>query len=139
MERAARLAHDDTPQTKLGKLDALLAQTSTSMADAVLLAEMLSLLKDRHFPTLELNPQQCRQRILQALISQIEALTLVDRIATLPVLLSVTFRSKFYPPWISQPHVMALTINRLAQRDVGPMIDSGKLHAWVWQELIIRA
>ena len=32
MERAAGLAHDDTPQAKLDKLDAVLAQTSTSHA-----------------------------------------------------------------------------------------------------------
>ena len=31
MERAAGLAHDDTPQAKLDKLDAVLAQTSTSI------------------------------------------------------------------------------------------------------------
>src|SRR6476646_3802637 len=31
MERAAGLAHDDTPQARLDKLDALLAQTSTSI------------------------------------------------------------------------------------------------------------
>ena len=37
MERAAGLAHDDTPQAKLDKLDALLAQTSTSKQDAALL------------------------------------------------------------------------------------------------------
>src|ERR1700738_4668246 len=43
MERAARLAYDDTLQTKLDKLDVLLAQTSTSKQDAVLFAEMLSL------------------------------------------------------------------------------------------------
>ena len=43
MERAAGLAHDDTPQAKLDKLDALLAQTSTSIQDAALFAEMLSL------------------------------------------------------------------------------------------------
>src|SRR5262249_678269 len=30
MERAAQLAHDDTPQARLEKLDGLLAQTSTS-------------------------------------------------------------------------------------------------------------
>ena len=35
MERAAGLAHDDTSQAKLDKLDALLAQTSTSKQDAV--------------------------------------------------------------------------------------------------------
>jgi len=30
MERAAGFAHDDTPQAKLDKLDAMLARTSTS-------------------------------------------------------------------------------------------------------------
>jgi predicted ATPase len=47
----------------------------------------------------------------------------VDRIRTLPVLLIVTFRPEFDPPWIGQPHVTATTINRLTQRDVGAMID----------------
>src|SRR5262249_29661157 len=47
----------------------------------------------------------------------------VDRIATLRVLLIVTFRPEFDPPWIGRPHVTALAINRLAQREVGAMID----------------
>jgi hypothetical protein len=38
MERAAGLTRDDAPATKLDKLDALLAQTSTSIEDAALLA-----------------------------------------------------------------------------------------------------
>jgi hypothetical protein len=42
MERAAGLKHDDKPQAKLDKLDAVLAQTSTSIQDAALFAEMLS-------------------------------------------------------------------------------------------------
>ena len=37
MERAAGLLYDDTPQQKLDKLDALLAQTSTSIRDAALI------------------------------------------------------------------------------------------------------
>src|SRR5262249_55468850 len=41
MERAAALTHEDTPQERLGKLDALLAQTSTSIEDAALFADML--------------------------------------------------------------------------------------------------
>jgi predicted ATPase len=45
-ERAAGFAHGDTLQTKLDKLDALLAQTSTSRQDAAVLAEMLSLPND---------------------------------------------------------------------------------------------
>ena len=67
MERAAGLAHDDKPQAKLDKLDAMLAQTSTSTADAALFAEMLSLPNDGRYPALELAPQQRRQRTLEAL------------------------------------------------------------------------
>jgi len=51
----------------------------------------------------------------------------VGQIANLPVLLIVTFRSEFEPPWIGRSHVTALTINRLAERDVRAMIDNAKL------------
>jgi hypothetical protein len=74
MARAAGLAHDDTTQTKLDKLDAVLAQTSTSKQDAALFADMLSLPNDGSYPTLELTPEQRRQKTLEALISQVEAL-----------------------------------------------------------------
>jgi hypothetical protein len=56
MERAAGLAHDDTPQAKLDKLDTLLAQSLTPRQDAALVAEMLSLPNDGRHPTLELAP-----------------------------------------------------------------------------------
>jgi predicted ATPase len=60
MERAAGFAHDDTPQTKLDKLDAVLAQTSTSKQDAALFAEMLSLQNDGRYPKLDLTSEQRR-------------------------------------------------------------------------------
>ena len=148
MERAAGLAHDDNPQAKLDKLDALLAQASTSKQEAALFAEMLSLPNDGRYPALDFAPEQRRQRTMEALIAQTEALTrqnpvlmifedahwtdptslelfgrVVDRIATLHVLLIVTFRPEFEPPWIGRPHVTALTLNRLAQRDIDAMID----------------
>jgi hypothetical protein len=47
----------------------------------------------------------------------------VDRIATLPALLLITFRPEFEPPWIGQPHVTVLTINRLTRHEVDAMID----------------
>ena len=50
MERAAGLAHDDTPQAKLDKLDTLLARSSTPPQDAALFAEMLSLPNDGRYP-----------------------------------------------------------------------------------------
>ena len=148
MERAAGLGYDDKPQAKLDKLDAVLAQTSTSPEDAALFAEMLSLPNDGRYPALELTPEQRRQRTMEALMAQTEALTrsspvlmifedahwtdptslelfgrAVDRIATLRVLLIVTFRPEFEPPWIGRPQVTPLTINRLAQRDIDVMID----------------
>ena len=52
MERAAGLAYDDKTQAKLDKLDAVLAQTSTSPEDAALFAEMLSLPNDGRYPAL---------------------------------------------------------------------------------------
>jgi class 3 adenylate cyclase len=75
MERAARFAHDDTPQVKLDKLDAVLALASTSKQDAALFAEMLSLANDGRYPALELAPQQRRQKTLKALTAQVEALS----------------------------------------------------------------
>jgi class 3 adenylate cyclase/predicted ATPase len=148
MERASGLARDDATQTKLDKLDAMLAQTSTAKQDAALFAEMLSLVNDGRYPALDLEPQQRRQRTLEALTAQLVALSrqnpvlmifedahwsdptsletfglVVDRVRSLPVLLVVTFRPEFEPPWIGRPYVMALTINRLAQRDIEAMID----------------
>jgi hypothetical protein len=47
----------------------------------------------------------------------------VNRIKTLRVLLVVTFRPEFEPPWIGRPHVTAVTLSRLPDRDVEAMID----------------
>jgi len=146
--RAAGLAHDDTPDERRDKLEAMLAQTSTTSHDVGLFAEMLSIPTDGRYPVLELTPQQRRQRTLEALLTQMEALTrqapvlmifedvhwidptslevlgrAVDRIASLRAFLIVMFRPEFEPPWMGLPHVTALTINRLAQRDVDAMID----------------
>jgi class 3 adenylate cyclase/predicted ATPase len=148
LERAAGLAHGDAPQAKLDKLDVVLAQTSTSVEDAALFAEMLLLSNDGRYPTLELAPPQRRQKTLEALIAQIEVLThsnpvlmifedahwsdptslealgrVVGRIASLRVLLIVTFRTEFEAPWIGRPHVTALAINRLTEGEVNAMID----------------
>ena len=71
IERAAGFRHDDTPHAKLDKLDALLAQSSTSPHDAALLAEMLLLPNDGRYPALELTSPERRQKTLEALVSQV--------------------------------------------------------------------
>jgi predicted ATPase len=75
MERAAGFAHDDTAEVKLEKLDALLAKSFTPREHGALLAEMLSLPNNGRYPTLELTPQQRRQRTLEALTAQLETLS----------------------------------------------------------------
>src|SRR5262249_1539844 len=47
----------------------------------------------------------------------------VRKVTSLRVLLIMTFRPEFEPPWIEQPHVSILALNRLAPREVGAMID----------------
>ena len=148
MERAAGLAHDDTAQAKLGKLDALLAQSHAASEDAALFAEMLSLTSDGLYPTIEMASEQRRQKTLEALTVQLEALSrqkpvlmifedahwadptsleafgrAVDRIRTLSVLLIVTYRPEFEPPWLGRPYVTALILNRLGVREIAAIID----------------
>jgi class 3 adenylate cyclase/predicted ATPase len=148
MERAAGLSRDDTVAVRLDKLDALLAQSSASPQDAALFAELLSLPNDGRYPAFNLAPEQLRKKTLEAFSSQLEVLSRVrpvlmifedahwtdpttleafgrtmDRIQPLRVLLLATFRPEFVPPWIGRPHVTALTINRMATRDVDAIID----------------
>jgi predicted ATPase len=109
---------------------------------------MLSLPNDGRYSVLELTPEQRRQRTLEALILQVQALArskpvlmivedahwtdpsslevfsrVVDRISALRVLLMVTFRPEFEPPWVGRPHVTVLTLNRLTRREIDAMID----------------
>ena len=167
MERAAGFIHADTAQAKLNKLDALLGQSFTPQQDAALFAEMLSLPNKGRYPTPELAPPQRRQKTLEALNAQLEALShsnpvlmifedvhwidptslealgrAVDRIRTLGVLLVVTHRPEFEAPWIGRPHVTALTVNRLGEREIAAMIErvtgNKPLPASIRQDIIER-
>ena len=148
MERAAGFKPDDVTQSKLDKFDALLAKSFTPRQDAGLLAEMLSLPNDGRYPNLELAPQQRRQRTLEALNAQIASLAKqtpvlmifedvhwidptslevlgrgISRNQGLGALLIITYRPEFEPPWIGQPHVTSLTLNRLALREIATLVD----------------
>ena len=168
MERAARFTHDDTAQAKLDKLNAVLALASTSKQDAALFAEMLSLPGDGRYPTLDLTSEQRRQRTLEALGSQIEALSrsnpvlmifedahwidptsleafgrAVDQIKTLPALLIVTFRPEFNAPWAGRSHVTSLALNRLGERRetaaiIARLVGNKELPADVMAEIVER-
>jgi DNA-binding winged helix-turn-helix (wHTH) protein/predicted ATPase len=147
-ERVAGFARDDVSQIKVDKLDALFALISISKQDAPLIAELLSVPNDGRYPTFNLAPQQWRQRTLDALTAQMEALSrrnplliifedvhwsdptsleacsrAVERLKSLRILMLVTFRPEFHAPWVGRPYVTSLTINRLSEREADAMID----------------
>jgi predicted ATPase len=129
---------------------------------------MLSLPNDGRYPALILAAQQRRQKTIEALTGQIEAIAqqspvlmiledahwadpsslevfsrLVDKIERLRVLLLVTFRQEFATPWIGRPHVTALTLNRLPPREVMALIEqvggNKPLPANIRQDIVERA
>jgi predicted ATPase len=64
------------------------------------------------------------------------------RIRGFRVLLVVTFRPEFDAPWVGRSYVTALTLNRLAERDISAMIDrvvgNKSLPANIRQDIIER-
>jgi predicted ATPase len=140
--RAAGFTPDDTPASKLDKLEALLARAEPPVEDVALLADLLSLPASERHPLPNLSPQRKKDRTLEALIRQLEGLArrqpvvmvfedahwidptsrelldlTVERVRSLPVLLIVTFRPEFQPPWIGQPQISMLALNRLDRHD----------------------
>ncbi len=128
--RAAGFAPADPPAAKLEKLEALLARAAPPDEDMAFLADLLSLPGSDRYPLPDLSPQRKKERTLEALIRRLEGLArrqpvvmifedahwidptsrelldlTVERVRNLPVLLIVTFRPEFQPPWTSEPHV----------------------------------
>jgi len=144
---AAEFAHDDPPTAKLEKLEALLADAAAPDEDVAFLVDLLTLqASDRH-PLPNLSPQRKKERTLQALLRQLQCLAqrqpvlmvfedahwidptsrelldlTVEWVRSLRVLLIVTFRPEFQPPWTGQPQVSILALNRLDRRDRSTLV-----------------
>ena len=75
IERAAGFERDDSADTKLDKLEALLRKAVPDIAEASpLLAELLSIDAAGRYAPLKLTPQAQKARTLGALIQQLEGL-----------------------------------------------------------------
>lgn len=148
LERAAAIAPDDRSEAKLDKLERLLSLAVADVADvAPLIAELLSIRSDGRYAPSDLTPQQRKSGTFAALLAQIEGLAaqnptlivledahwldpttveffglVVERIQRLPVLLVVTFRPEFSPPWTNHPHVMALALGGLARTQAAAVV-----------------
>ena len=146
-ERAAGFTREDSADQKLDKLEAVLARSEQRVAEsAPLFAALLSLPTER-YPMLNLSPQKQKEKTLEALAGQVEALAqqqpllliyedvhwmdattqeamdlLVPRLRNLPVLVLVTYRPEYSPRWTDQAHVTTLGLNRLGRRQGAELI-----------------
>jgi len=146
LERAAGFEPGDTAEAKLDKLEALLAESSSTDEDLALLADLL-LLPTGRYPPLAFTPLRKREKTLEALLLQLVTLAerspvliifedlhwmdptsrelldlAVERIERLPVLLIATFRPEFQPSWTDQSHVTTLTLGRLNRHESAALI-----------------
>jgi predicted ATPase/class 3 adenylate cyclase len=148
LQRAANFDRIDDGQ-KLDRLEQLLTRSMEDVAEAVpLLAALLSLPTNGRYPQLELGPQERKARTLEVLAAQLEGLAkrqpvllifedlhwidptsmdllelIVERAPTFPALLILTFRREFKSPWIGQPHVTSLALNRLNREQGTAMVE----------------
>ncbi|MCK1615531.1 AAA family ATPase [Bradyrhizobium sp. 159] len=148
LEQAAGFRREDTAETRLDKLVTVLALANRELSEAVpLLADLLSIPTGDRYPPLNLTPQKRKAKTLQVQVAQVEGLAarqpllmlwedvhwsdpttlesldlLIDRAATLRVLMILTFRPEFTPPWAGRPHVTLLSLNRLPPRHRAEMI-----------------
>ena len=148
LERVAlRFDREESPQQKLRKLEGFLVQYGLPLAEAVpLFAALLSLPLSADYDALPLPPEQQKQKTLHALLtillriaaqqpllfvmedlhwvdpSTLELLSLlVDQGPTTRILVLLTFRPDFNPPWTGRSHLTQVTLHRLRHRQAAEM------------------
>jgi predicted ATPase len=126
----------------------LLSQIAPEIvADAPLYAALLSIPTDGRYPALDLTPRRRKDLTIEALTCQVLTLArtkpvlfviedahwidpstleaanrFIEAVKTAPVLLLITFRPEFFPPWLDQPHVTMIQLNRLGRDKASAMI-----------------
>ncbi len=150
LERALAFTRNDTPTDKLHKLEDALASYAVPLAAMVpLFTALLSLPPPAHYPPLTLTSQRQRQKTLEALLtwlgqeadkhpvlfmvedlhwvdpSTLEFLSLLmDQSPTARIMVLLTCRPEFTPPWPSRAHLTSLTLSRLPRPEVERMVAS---------------
>lgn len=148
LERAARFEQEDSTATKLDKLETLLRPSASDLpATAQLFAALLSLPAEDRYGALELTPDQRRDFTFAALVEQIIALSrqrpvlfimedvhwidpttqnfvgeVMTQVADANVLMLVTHRPEFSPPWSGHSHLTSLALNRLSREQARKIV-----------------
>jgi class 3 adenylate cyclase/predicted ATPase len=168
LEHAAGIGREDSAETRLDKLVALLEPHSANpQQDIALLCELLGVDGGKHYPPLDLSARTRMERTLAALFAQLVGLSTrqpvlvtfedahwidqsthevlqlgIERLQTLPVLMVVTARPEFRPDWVGLSHVTLQTLNRLSRRECTVLIehltDGKPLPEQVLQQIVER-
>lgn len=141
LERALRFGRDESPESKLDKLEELIVNRyGRPLSDVRFIAAILSLPYEARYGALDLTPQKHKDETLRALVDLTEAAArrqptvimfedihwsdpttlevldlLVDRARTIPLLVVFTHRPDFQPKWTGHGHLMALNLSRLTR------------------------
>jgi class 3 adenylate cyclase/tetratricopeptide (TPR) repeat protein len=146
LERAAGFERGDAPAQKLIKLQNLLTLPEQD-ADLVLLADLLSLPRIGQRGLSEMAPQKRKEKTFDALLAQLRHLEqrrpvlmifedvhwsdpttlelfalIVEQAHHMRLLLVITARPEFTPPWPRHAHLTTLFLTRLSRRDATEVI-----------------
>lgn len=162
LERAAAFTPHDTPEVKLGKLEALLSNATEATDHVVpLFASLLSVAPGDRYERLELTPERQKQRTLEALVNQLLSLSAhqpvllifedahwadptslevleqaIKRVQGARVLVVITYRPEFTPPWRGFTHITSLALNRLGQEQCAAIVNYVTGHKKLPDELL---
>jgi TOMM system kinase/cyclase fusion protein len=168
LQRFLRLTREDTAEERLHKFEETLQPYGFLLQEVVpLLAVLLSLPLPDRYPPLTLTPQRQKQKTLEVLLawllaeaepqpvcfvmedlhwadaSTLEWLSLLtDQVSTARLLVLLTFRPDFRPPWAGRSHLHHLTLSRLSHKQAEAMVEritgDKALPAEVRQQLVTR-
>jgi class 3 adenylate cyclase/predicted ATPase len=166
LERAAQFDVEDTHDKKLEKLKSLLASGAPNVEAIVpIFALLLSIPSGAHYTLSEMTPDRQKEQTLEALVTQMVGLSYhhpvllifedvhwadptslelleltIAKAQSIPVLVVITFRPEFSPPWGGHTHVTTLTLNRftrnLAKLMVNKVTEGKSLPEEVQQQII---
>ena len=147
LERAPGFERGDSPHEKLSKLNALLAQSTHNPEHLAILANLLALRVEDHYRLRDVTPQKRKEKTFAALLAQLDGLAAqqpvylifedvhwidptslellaaaVEHVPQLRVLILITARPEFTPPWPSYPHTTTIFLTRLGRHDGAALV-----------------
>jgi len=149
-QRSVQFDRTDSPEARLCKIEAALKRYNLAAPETVAIwASLLSVPLPDEYPPPDLSPQRQKQKTLEAVLTLLVTLStreplllivedlhwvdpstlelldlIVDQAATIPVLVVLTFRPDFTPPWSGRAHLSRLTLSRLSHSQTELMVQT---------------